>query len=457
MKADWFKPSQRRIRRHLSVLCDDIGERLAGGKGEQQAADYIEREFARLGLDSARQERFAFPNWRVRKIKLKVGPKRPTRTVPSGPYYYSPSTPPAGVKGKLIYLQSGLDLDFKQQNLKGKIGLIIGTESIQDEAFKRRINGSELAGLLTVDSRIVYNDVYPIGAAPQWMADLKVPMISVPYRTAIELVKALPLQAHLAVSGRCSIDQSQNVIGEITGRRWPDEIIYISGHHDSVWDCVGANDNASGVILALEIARLLAKRRPGRTVRFISFGVEERLSVGAYVHVRLLGRDARKVRLAVNADAISSAVGVDTMTVTATGQAAKLTAEHFKACRHPAKVVRDTTIFSDHFPFNIIGVPSLYLGRPSLMDSGHWTLHTKLDNLKNSDPAVLARSIATIARLLDRLARLPRFPIPRRLGKDLDPRVRQGAKQGYRHPWPIRRIDGISTLMPPDKRWNIKS
>ena len=95
--------------------------------------------------------------------------------------------------GKIVYLQSGLDLDFKRQNLKGKISLISGTESIMDESFKRRLRASGLAGLITVDPRIVYGGVYPIGAPPQWCGGLKVPMVNVPYRTAIELVKALPL------------------------------------------------------------------------------------------------------------------------------------------------------------------------------------------------------------------------------------------------------------------------
>lgn len=453
MKSDWFKPGQGQIRKHFDVLCRQIGVRLAGEAGEQAGADYIESEFRKLGLDSVRQERFAFPNWRVKRVNLKVGPKRATRNVPCGPFCYSPSTPGAGVTGSIVYLQSGLALDFKRRNLKGKIGLIVGTESIIDESFKRRLGASGLAGLITVDSRIVYGGVYPIGAAPQWCGGLKLPMVSVPYRTAIELVKSLPLQGHLVVSGRCSMDESQNVIGEITGRTRPEEIIYVSGHHDSVHDCVGANDNASGSIFAMEIARLLKRRRLGRTVRFISFGVEERLSVGSYVHVRLLGRKARQVRLSVNADGISTTVGVDNVRVTAAPQAMKLVAEHYRRCGHPATVVRCTTIFSDHFPFNIAGVPSLYLGRASLMDTGHWTLHTKLDNLENSDPAVLASNISTMARLVDRLACAPRFPILRSFGKDLAPQVRQGAKKGYRHPWPMRKIDGIWTLMPPDKRW----
>lgn len=455
MKSKWFKCGEGRIRKHLEVLCEQIGVRLTGEAGEQAAADYIEQQFRKLGLDSVRQERFRFPNCRIKRIKLKAGAKRATRNIPCGPHCYSPATPTGGVKGRIVYLQSGLDLDFKGKNLKGKIGLIVGTESIIEESFRRRLGGSGLAGLITVDSRIVYGGIYPIGAAPQWCGRLKVPMVSMPYREAIELVRALPLQGHLVVDSRCSMDESQNVIGQRTGRTKPEEIIYVSGHHDSVHDCVGASDNASGVIFALEIARLLRRRRLGRTVRFVSFGAEERLSLGAYVHVRLLGREVKQVKLAVNADGIGETIGVDTVRVTAAPQAKKLVAQHYRSCEHPAKVIRIVSSFSDHFPFNIAGVPSLYLDRVSLMDGEHWTLHTKLDNIENSDPGVLARNISTAARLVDRLASMPRFPIARSFGKDLAPQVRKGAKEAYRHPWPMRKIDGLWTVIPPDKRWKV--
>lgn len=67
----------------------------------------------------------------------------------------------------------------------------------------------------------------------------------------------------------------RNLEAEITGTRWPDEIVLIGAHYDSVHGSPGANDNASGVAALLEIARLLAGKRPARTVRFVAFVNEE--------------------------------------------------------------------------------------------------------------------------------------------------------------------------------------
>ncbi|MBI2386565.1 MAG: M28 family peptidase [Elusimicrobia bacterium] len=54
----------------------------------------------------------------------------------------------------------------------------------------------------------------------------------------------------------------------------------IGAHYDSAPGTPGADDNASGVAVLLEAARLLRERRPGREVRFVAFGTEEPPSFG---------------------------------------------------------------------------------------------------------------------------------------------------------------------------------
>ncbi|MBX9876921.1 MAG: M20/M25/M40 family metallo-hydrolase [Candidatus Obscuribacterales bacterium] len=66
-----------------------------------------------------------------------------------------------------------------------------------------------------------------------------------------------------------------NLEAEILGDRYPKEIIVLGSHYDSVPNCPGANDNASGVAGNLEIARLLAKQKSDRTIRFVFFPNEE--------------------------------------------------------------------------------------------------------------------------------------------------------------------------------------
>jgi hypothetical protein len=69
--------------------------------------------------------------------------------------------------------------------------------------------------------------------------------------------------------------QVRNLEAEVRGMRRPEEIVIVGAHYDSVMGSPGANDNASGCAAILEIARLLAGRRPERTLRLVFFVNEE--------------------------------------------------------------------------------------------------------------------------------------------------------------------------------------
>jgi len=70
---------------------------------------------------------------------------------------------------------------------------------------------------------------------------------------------------------------SRNVIGEITGRERPEEVIVIGGHIDS-WDVgMGSMDDGGGVVAAWEVLRVLQRLglRPRRTIRVVGWTNEE--------------------------------------------------------------------------------------------------------------------------------------------------------------------------------------
>jgi carboxypeptidase Q len=70
---------------------------------------------------------------------------------------------------------------------------------------------------------------------------------------------------------------SYNVIGEIKGSEYPEEIIVVSGHLDS-WDLgQGAHDDGAGCVQAIEVLRLFKAMgyKPKRTVRAVLFMNEE--------------------------------------------------------------------------------------------------------------------------------------------------------------------------------------
>ena len=86
---------------------------------------------------------------------------------------------------------------------------------------------------------------------------------------------------------------SGNVIAHIPGTDDAAGILFAGGHHDTQADSPGADDNASGTAAIVELARILAERAPfRRSLRLISFGAEEQLSVGSACYVRSHRRDS---------------------------------------------------------------------------------------------------------------------------------------------------------------------
>ncbi|MEE3364333.1 MAG: M28 family peptidase [Planctomycetota bacterium] len=107
----------------------------------------------------------------------------------------------------------------------------------------------------------------------------------------------------------------QNVGAVLPGRK-SDEIVILSAHYDhlgvsknSVYP--GADDNASGVALMLEIARHLANRKtpPDRTIAFVGFDLEERLLWGSRWFAANPPWPLERVKLFITADMVGRSLG----------------------------------------------------------------------------------------------------------------------------------------------------
>lgn len=440
--------SRTRIDRDWEVLSHEIGIRYAGTAGEQHAADHIELQLRRAGLTGVHQWQFEFPNWDFKRCALHVGHGKPTRRIVTArPMAYSVATPKRGVSGRLAYIQGGHPYDFDQP-LRGRIALLMGSLMLGDQKVQDRILASGVKALIAADARMPSDWTTSNGASPAWMNGYDVPTVGISYMDAVrlaELAATGPVQANLTIAAQSFPARSQHVIGEIVGRDRPDQVIIISGHHDSVWGNVGADDNASGVIFTMELARLFGMRgrpHPRRTIRFISFGVEERLSVGSYLYMRSLDTQQRKrIALMINLDVGSAAAGTDVAMVTGTPSLEKLVRSVWAKRRHPIDVQTAVNPYSDHFPFNIVGAPSLWLSRPTLTGGGYWTLHSTHDTTEHLSSAVLARTIDSTAGLLDRIANAPRLPFDRGIEAGVASEVRQVARREYRHPWSLESFD----------------
>jgi hypothetical protein len=92
------------------------------------------------------------------------------------------------------------------------------------------------------------------------------------------LKRGKPVQFHMTLTAQKGEDYtSQNVIGEITGTDYPDEVILLGAHLDS-WDLgTGAIDDGAGVGIVMAAAERIKAlgKRPKRTIRVVLFANEE--------------------------------------------------------------------------------------------------------------------------------------------------------------------------------------
>ncbi len=82
-----------------------------------------------------------------------------------------------------------------------------------------------------------------------------------------------------------------NIEAVLRGQKEPEKSLVIGAHYDTYMNTPGADDNASGVAILLELARLLRTYEPRITIRFVAFTLEEPPSfgssfMGSYVYAR---------------------------------------------------------------------------------------------------------------------------------------------------------------------------
>lgn len=84
----------------------------------------------------------------------------------------------------------------------------------------------------------------------------------------------------------------RNVVASVPGKSSSGPILVVGAHYDSAVGSPGADDNASGVGVLLELARLLKHNPAVATIRWVAFTLEESPhfrtnSMGSRIHARL--------------------------------------------------------------------------------------------------------------------------------------------------------------------------
>lgn len=185
-------------------------------------------------------------------------------------------------------------------------------------------------------------------------------------------LKSLPKKIDISLDQHFAKNNfSQNVCGYIEGKTHPDSFFVFTGHYDHLgkfgrdYTCYGANDNASGSAMVMDLARHFSQpeNRPDYSIAFLLFTGEEVGLVGSSYHCEHSFFPLGNIKMLINLDM----VGTNENGVTVVG--APSFQEDFDILtrineeKHYLKKVapRKITQNSDHYPFFKKGCKTFFI------------------------------------------------------------------------------------------------
>jgi hypothetical protein len=281
---------------NLRELCKGVGNRLSGSENAEKAVKWaFEKLKSEKSADTVYLQEVTVPVWKRHKEEAFITKNKQKLAIYA--LGGSVATPENGISANIIEVKTYEELaQIPENEIKGKIVFInhqinktnINTFDSYRENGKYRWRGASEAGAkgaaaVIIKSLTLKEDDEPHTGSMSYKDSLvKIPAAAISWKSAEILSKALKedknIQVQLLLKCETLKDVlSYNVIAEIKGSLYPNEIIVAGGHLDS-WDKgEGAHDDGTGVVQSFEILRTfkLLNIKPERTIRVVAFMNEE--------------------------------------------------------------------------------------------------------------------------------------------------------------------------------------
>jgi hypothetical protein len=437
----------------LRELTDNFGARLSGSPAYSRAVDWAVARFRSYGIQNVHTESFMLPNgWQRGSAHGQiVSPiSRPVHIESLG---WAPSTPPGGVKGEVVLIDdiSADAIKAKASEIKGKI-VMLDLHKIFEEgvwkSFPALMASAQLfkdAGVLAVvnparsknDIISAFNLDWLSHESPLPEAHLGMEDSELIRRELQKGPVVIQFELRNTTSGPTPV---RNVIAEIRGSEKPDEWIILGAHFDS-WDFgTGAEDNGTGSVAVLEVARAIAAlgKPPRRSIRFALWGGEEQGILGSYAYVQTHLNEINNCIAVLNTD-------------NGPGHPKGWKVEDRKDLKAALQPISDSllkdigggevsmefTYDTDHGPFLLQGVPALdQLVDDSQYDELH---HKPADTFDKVDPVDFKAGEAILAATAWAIANDP---------KPIAPHIDHAAVAGI-----LKKQEGLAELLTTVGQW----
>lgn len=321
---------------NLRHLTKTIGPRLAGSTGMVKSEQWGLKAMEEAGAAKYWLQQCMVPHWKrggrdqsyVNELVSAKNPNKPDARIVKRPLDIvalgnTIGTGNKGITAPVIEIANFEELEARKDEIKGKIVFynyrfnpkFVQTFDAYRDASQYRGNGPSRAskyGAVAVMVRSMSHsaDNHPhTGATRYDTAYKKIPAVAIGLRDADWLSENLAKKAmnvFIRTNGYFLPDTiGHNVIGELKGSEFPDEIITVGGHLDSWDNCEGAHDDGAGCVQTIEILRTLKAigYKPRRTIRFVLFANEENGLRGGYKYAEEAKAENEKHIFALESDA----------------------------------------------------------------------------------------------------------------------------------------------------------
>ncbi len=313
----------------LDYLSNEIGPRLSGSLGAERAVEWGKSELLKIGFDRVWLQDVMVPKWVRGPKEFALIETQPgvTFNVDVCALGGSVATPSVGIKSNVVEVKSFDELKkLGKENIDGKIVFynrpmqpnLVSTFEAYGQAVDQRVSGAVEAvkygaiGVIVRSMNLRLDD-YPHTGTMSY-GDLpsskRIPGAAISTNAAEKLSKLLKINPNLKflLRQQCKTFKdvkSHNVIAEIKGSKFPDEIILIGGHLDS-WDIGdGSHDDGAGIVQSMDIINIFKKinYEPKRTIRIVLFMNEENGLRGALKYAEISSKDNLNHIFALESDA----------------------------------------------------------------------------------------------------------------------------------------------------------
>lgn len=302
----------------LTYMADTFGPRFNGSENLENSLDWIIETMKNDGFDNVWEQPVMVPHWvRGEESATLISPRE--QDLPMLSLGGSIATPEDGITANVIVVKSFEELEKVKDQVKGKIVLFNAEFTSYGRTVQYRMNGAVEAAKHGAVASIIrsvtpYSMQTPHTGTMYYDDEVKkIPHAAITIEDAMMIQRLYDrgedIRINLKISAETLPDtESRNVIAEIKGTEYPDEIIVLGGHIDS-WDVgQGVMDDGGGSVAAWEAVRLMNELgiKPKRTIRVVLWTNEENGLRGANEYHRWVKEDERSLEnhvLAMESDA----------------------------------------------------------------------------------------------------------------------------------------------------------